>query len=302
MDQLGVFWTPAGFNIPDIGTKALVDVTDGDTPTIQMPIRMLSVDTPEVTARSEEAAARIDAKFAELAGWIEAGQAPVTPDWAAYILPKLKTGRAGTLQLQSGKLASQWFKAEIERRLARPDGSRRRLFVRISEAPFDNYGRLLAYISPQYSKDELVQMSRADRATFNLGLVEAGWASAFVLFPNIPGELDLPLFVDRAVAAYTQKLGQWSDPMSMPGYEYRMCEKLHGITKKLVGGESLKLTDRMDWRSRYCADLRTRELHGPEKYMNVPPPYRMWIWPQDTQSAVGKLNLVPHSSLVALIG
>lgn len=298
-DLIGVFWAPAGFNIPDIGTKALVDVTDGDTPTIQMPIRMLSVDTPEVTARSEQGAAKIDAAFLELATWLEAGDAPVTPRFAAYILPKLRSGKAGSLQFEMGRKASAWFKAEVERRLTKPNGRKRRLFVRVSEAPFDNYGRLLAYISPSYDEGELASLTLAERATFNLGLVDSGWAASFVLYPNIPGERDLPLFVERAADAFAGGRGQWSDPLHMPGYEYRMCEKLHEIAAKLRKGQKLRTQDRLAWRSRYCADMRSRELYGPEDYMAVPPPYRLWMWPQDAQAAAAKLNLVPHPSLAS---
>lgn len=53
VDPVQVLWTPAGAQIPNLGARALVDVSDGDTPNIRMPIRMLSIDTPEVTAKSE---------------------------------------------------------------------------------------------------------------------------------------------------------------------------------------------------------------------------------------------------------
>jgi endonuclease YncB( thermonuclease family) len=296
--KVGIFWTPAGFNIPDIGTKALIDVTDGDTPTIQMPIRMLSVDTPEVTAKTDERAAQIDAQFLELAGWIEADQAPVSPRFAEYILPKLKTGKAGTAQLAAGRGASAWYKAEMERRLTKPNGKKRRLFVRVADAPFDNYGRLLAYIAPFYDAEELPSLSREDRATFNLGLVESGWAAPFILYPSIPGELDLPLFVTKSVEAFEARRGQWADEQTMPGYEYRMIEKLYQVTKRLVKGEKVPGKDRYAWRSRYCASLITKELFGPEDYMSLIPPHRMWFWQEDVQDAVSKLNLIPSGNIV----
>lgn len=299
MDSVSIFWLPAGLNIPDVGSKALINVTDGDTPNIDMPIRMLSVDTPEVTAHSNEGAARIDEKFVQLAAWIEAGDAPVSGRFAGYILPKLKTGGAGTLQYTSGRAASAWQKAEIERRLTKPNGDKRRVFVRVSEAPFDDNGRLLAYIAPYFSTGELASMSREDRATFNLGLVASGWAATFVIYPSIPGETDLPLLVEKAVEAIDNKLGQWAEPLQMPGYEYRMCEKLHAIMTRLQHGEKLKISERLEWRSRYCADMRDRSLYGPEDYMLVPPPYRLWFWPRDVQDAVGKLNLSPHPTLVS---
>ena len=42
-----------------------------------MPVRMLSVDTPEVTARTEERASAIDQEFLQLAEWIREGLAPI---------------------------------------------------------------------------------------------------------------------------------------------------------------------------------------------------------------------------------
>ena len=38
-------------NMPSLNTKALVDIHDGDAPNIRMPVRMLSIDTPEVTEK-----------------------------------------------------------------------------------------------------------------------------------------------------------------------------------------------------------------------------------------------------------
>lgn len=292
-EKTEILWTTAGINLPSLGSRSLVDVSDGDTPNIRMPIRMLSIDTPEVTAKSAERAAQIDQQFLELVGWIRAGQAPVSKAFADYLLPKLETGQAGSLQFTQGKSASSFYKNKINERLTRPSGSKRKLFIRAPEEPFDNYGRLLAYVAPSYSAKELKGMSRRERATFNLNLVESGWAAPFILFPNIPGELDLPLFLEAAEEAQETGAGQYSNPLSLPGYEYRMCEKLYRITKKKLSGESLSYPDMLGWRSRYCADMRTRRLYGPESYFSVPAPYRIWIWPDDVQSAIGMLNLIP---------
>jgi len=296
-DPISILWTPAGFNLPALGARALVDVSDGDTPNIRMPVRMLSVDTPEVTAKSENGAAKVDAKFTELAQWIRDGVAPVSRPFRDYILPKLDD-RAGTRQFVQGKAASAWYKARIDQRLRRPSGRRRNLFVRTADSRFDGYGRLLAYVAPSYSSRELKAMTRKERATFNLDLVESGHAAPFVLFPSIPGELDLPLFLEAAVAAMDLDRGQYADPLSLPGYEYRMCEKLYRITRKLAQGTALSFRDQIAWRSRYAFDMRDRVLYGPEDYMGVPQPYRIWVWPEDVQRAIGALNLKPSPRLI----
>ena len=48
VEAVQVFWAPDGASKPSLGSQPLVDVTDGDKPNL----RMLSVDTPEVTART----------------------------------------------------------------------------------------------------------------------------------------------------------------------------------------------------------------------------------------------------------
>src|SRR5688500_14232001 len=59
-EPVQIFWAPAGASMPPLGDQPLVDVTDGDTPNLRMPVRMLSVDTPEVTAHNAQRAAEID--------------------------------------------------------------------------------------------------------------------------------------------------------------------------------------------------------------------------------------------------
>ena len=46
IDPVQVLWSPAGATIPSLGDLALVDVHDGDTPSVRMSVRMLSIDTP----------------------------------------------------------------------------------------------------------------------------------------------------------------------------------------------------------------------------------------------------------------
>jgi hypothetical protein len=76
-------------------------------------------------------------------------------------------------------------------------------------------------------------------------------------------------------------------------------EKLFRITRKIVDGVELRAGEAHSWRERYCVDIRTRALHAPEDYVDVPPEYRLWVWPRDVGEAVSKLNLVPAPALVA---
>lgn len=298
IEAVQILWSPAGATLPSLGGRQLVDVTDGDTPNIRMPIRMLSVDTPEVTAGSPDGAARVDQRFSQLAEWIGQGVAPISPGLAEYLLPRLETGKAGTLQFRQGSDASAFAKSNIDARLSRPGKSPRNLFIRVADTPFDDNNRLLAYVAPDYTEKERREMSRAERSTFNLDVVTAGWAAPFAIYPSIPGELDLPLLIDAAAAAREERRAMWADDATLLAYEYRAMEKLHAITKKIVDDKPMRPAERFSWRERYCVDMRNRVLHGPEDYVGVPPEYRLWIWPRDVGDAVGRLNLTPAPALV----
>jgi endonuclease YncB( thermonuclease family) len=298
IEPVQIFWAPAAASMPALGARALVDITDGDTPNLRMPVRMLSVDTPEVTARTAGRAAEIDQEFKQLAQWIRQGKAPIEPGLAEFLLPKLETGRAGSLHFEQGQAASAFGKQNITTRLARPSGRPRGVFIRVADTPFDNNHRLLAYLAPDHSQKERRELPKAQRPTFNLDLVAAGWAAPFVIYPSIPGANDLALLIDAAQAARSAGFGIWSDPDTLLAYEYRAMEKLFAITRTIVNPTGSKV-DARSWRQRYCADMRSRILHGPEDYVAVPQEYRLWIWPQDVNQAVARLNLTPAPALVA---
>jgi len=297
IDHVQVFWAPAGASMPSLGARALVDVTDGDTPNLRMPVRMLSVDTPEVTARTTQRASQIDQDLKQLAQWVREGRAPIEPALAEFLLPKLETGRAGSLHFEQGRAASAFGKQNITARLSRPSGSPRAMFIRVADSPFDNNNRLLAYVAPDYTDKERREIPKAQRPTFNLDLVSAGWAAPFVIYPAIPGAEDLALLIRAAVTARSAGLGIWASTETLLAYEYRAMEKLFGITQKKVSNIPLRVDER-SWRERYCVDMRTRRLHGPEDYFGVEPEYRLWIWPKDLNEAVARLNLTPAAALV----
>ncbi len=293
MPEVKIFWDPQGFTFDSLGTKEYLRATDGDTPYISVSVRMLSIDTPETHYPGNTRPSRHDANLAQLALWLEQGHAPVDSDLAAYLHPRLVTGRAGSLQEHQGTQAAEVFKQMLERLLTKPEGRRRSLFLRVSDQPFDRYGRVLAYIAPSYSSEELKRLSLWERATFNLLMVRSGWAAPFVLYPSIPKYEDLVMFRVAAKEAYLAGRGVWAEPLLLTGYEFRMVVKLYEVTKRLVAGESLSASKQGEWISRYCVDLTTREIYYPQRYFRVAPYNRLFIWPQDVSEAVGRLNLLP---------
>jgi endonuclease YncB( thermonuclease family) len=289
-----VFWAPAGFNLDQIGDKRFDSIADGDTPKVVMSIRMLSVDTPEKkpVARGLSKAEAIDL-FPRVRDWVMTGDSPVGPALAAHLADKLDRADAPQAHWAQGDAATAAHKALTETRLTRPSGTKRNLFLRVADERFDRYGRLLAYTAPSYSSEELRSMTRAERSTFNLDMVANGWGATLVIYPSIPGELDLPLLQQAARRAIEEKRGAWADPRALAGYEYRMIERLALMLQKIEAGDAPSSSDLSGWVTRYCADISTGLLYPPQDYCRVDPWNRLFIWRDDVRAAVGQLNLVP---------
>jgi endonuclease YncB( thermonuclease family) len=293
MPDVKIFWDPQGVSIDSLGSKEYLRSTDGDTPFVSMSIRMLSIDAPETHYPGRSRPSSSDQELQTLAYWIEQGRAPVGDALAAYLHPRLITGQAGTLHEKHGDQASAALRQMIDRMLTRANGSRRNIFIRTADQVFDEYGRLLAYIAPSYTSQELAALSPWEKATFNLLMVRAGWAATLIIYPSLPKYEDLVMLRDSAKEAYLMGRGMWADTLVLTGYEFRMAVKLYQITKRLVDGETLSGAARGAWISRYCVDMTTRQIYYPEDYIRAAPYNRMFIWPQDVSEAVGKLNLTP---------
>jgi len=292
-----IFWDPEGLEVDSVGRKSLVRITDGDTPFLSMGVRMLSIDTPETHYPGNQKPSKHDANLAQLAEWIKQGKAPIHQDLGNYLYPKLATGKAGTLQEQQGIQATEVFSKLLEDKLTKPSGKKRNLFVYAADEHFDKYGRLLAYLAPIYTEKEMETMSRRDRATFNLLLVDSGWAASFPIYPSIPKMVDLTLLQEAAKGAVNNKKGTWAELLSLTGYEFRMCVRLYELAKKILSGKKLSAKEGKEWISRYCADMTTREVFFPQDYFKVAPYNRVFVPPEKIAEAVGKMNLVPAGTV-----
>lgn len=133
-------------------------------------------------------------------------------------------------------------------------------------------------------------MTPLQRATFNLLMVDSGWAAPFPIYPSLPKYTDLVLFQSVAEDAMLQKRGTYADPPSLTGYEFRMCYRLREVTDDLQKGKKLSESERLGWIERFCVDMTTRQIFFPQDYHRVQPFNRVFIWPKD---AAGKLNLTP---------
>jgi endonuclease YncB( thermonuclease family) len=159
MSDVKIFWDPKGLELDTLGKKKYLRATDGDTPYVSMSIRMLSIDTPEVHYPGNQKPSKQDEKLAQLSDWIQAGEAPVSSGLAQHLYPKLATGTAGTLQESQGESATDKFKELLNEKLKRPSGTKRSVFLRAADIPFDRYGRLLAYMAPSYNSKMRMDLS-----------------------------------------------------------------------------------------------------------------------------------------------
>ncbi|MFI6789797.1 hypothetical protein ACIBG4_20985 [Nonomuraea sp. NPDC050383] len=124
-------------------------MTDGDTPAIEMSIRMVSIDTPESEYGGSPPTAQATLERAKVRlqdGTYDA----LLQDLRDYLIARI-TPDAAQRHLTAGKLAAEAHKTMVTTRPARPDGSQRKMAVIAIGELVEKNGRLLAYIAPWFS-------------------------------------------------------------------------------------------------------------------------------------------------------
>ena len=290
MEKVKIFWDPLGDQLDSLGNKKISGTpADGDTPYIRTPIRMLGIDTPETNYPTIGSPANSDGRLKELAELLKTGKYNIDKGLVDFLVPKLETGTAGTLQKEQGEKAKEAFKKLLDERLTRPSGTKRSLFIYSADEPFDHYGRLLAYIAPKYSNKEKSQIPFRERVTFNYAMIANGWAAPIPIYPNLPKNKDLRKVRLAGKKAFEEGLGAWANDKSLTGYEWRMCIKLYKAIKGLSGKNTYIAES--DWISRFCVDMTTLQVYYPQEYYKVTVYNRIFVWGEDIRDAVAKLNL-----------
>lgn len=268
--------------------KRLLRTSDGDTPVIEQPIRMVSIDTPEkaqYAGRAEIAQPKLDLCRQRLQnGFYE----DLPEALRNYLLIKL-TADAAEKHIKAANDATNVFNDLLEERLTRPNGSKRRLATIPTGEFIDSFGRLLAYIAPWYGggdSDPVPPRDDPRRYTFNLNMIANGWAAFFPIYPSLPSNRDFNLAIAAAETAWTEKLGAWAvyGEDLLLAYEYRACIKLASADDSSEGIERAF--------QRVCVDLRSLKIVGLYGFYDVPPCYRLWIWEEDLAEATENLNLI----------
>jgi len=291
--------------------RGLLIPSDGDTPLIEQPIRMVSIDTPEKSYEGgkELGQEKLNACRARLEAGFYDGLIP--QETKVYLLNKL-TENAASIHIDAALEASAKLQEFMDNRLQVDSENRRRLAVFPTGELIDIYGRLLAYIAPWFNRNELPPLGDPERRTFNLQMLETGWAALFIIYPSLPKSHDFQQAVDAAADAFNEQKGQWLNGIGfLPGYEYRMCIKLGTqLVTARKGSQRRRFYTQTDFDEnhtalqaegwsfsmnaeqtpqafvakafqRHCVDIETKELVGRFRFDLVAPWKRMWIWDKD---------------------
>lgn len=254
-----------------------ISATDGDTPTVQVPIRMLGIDAPELhyAGATEENPGKFDK---EMETFVTGKGKHLDAGLLQYLRPRLKA-KPSTRHIRAGKAASDHFHKILAQRLDRGTNKKtgkllrpRSLFTMVSGQVFDRHGRLLAYVAPSYSKQEREKIPESKRPTFNLQMMQDGHAISLLIYPNVPKLADLVRVRDAVRTARQYRRGFWaSAPPLLHAYEYRWI--VDTVMKKRAGPD------------RYCGDFTTALLYKPDQYFHVPEENRLWFFEADVGGA-----------------
>jgi endonuclease YncB( thermonuclease family) len=238
------------------GKARWVGNTDGDTPTIQLTIRLLGIDAPEIHYPGRQKPSASDNKLENLLKTHH--RAFKTKEFREYLAVKL-LDRPGTRQLQWGERARRAFEELALQRLRRRAGGQtryRNLYLTVGEQSFDQYRRLLAYVAPEEKNPQ-------KRRTFNLLLMQEGWAVNYFIYPNLPKPDDWVKVQQAVRQARREKKGFWEDETLLLGYEYRFC--VDTLLGKRTGPD------------KYCVDVTTGILYKPYEYYLIEPENRLFV-------------------------
>lgn len=238
------------------GTAHWVSAPDGDTPTVQLTIRLLGIDAPEIHYPGTQKPSAFDSRLENLLKTHR--RAFKTKEFRDYLAPRL-AGRAGTRQLLWAERARAALAELAEKYLRHRAGGQiryRNLALTVGEQLFDQYQRLLAYVAPE-------EQNPAKRVTLNLLLMQEGWAVNYIIYPNLPTPDDWAKIQQAVRQARTHQKGFWKDETLLLGYEYRFC--VDTALGRRAGPD------------KYCVDVTTGELYAPHEYHLIEPENRLFI-------------------------
>lgn len=273
--RIQLVYTPEALALGD--KPEFISATDGDTPSIQTPIRMLGIDAPELHYQGATAnnPGKYDAAFA---GFLAGAGKNLDAGLKAHLQKRLDA-LASTRHIKAGEAAFQHYQGIVAERLRRvsektgKELSPRKLFTMVSRQVFDRYGRLLAYVAPSYTKQEREAVAPEKRPTFNLQMVQDGQATSLVIYPNLPKPADLILIHKAMSTARSRRKGLWKSAVPvLHAFEFRW------IVDVMAG--------KREGPDRFCGDFVSGKLYMPQHYYKVPDERRVWFFNEDLGEAL----------------
>ncbi len=272
------FKLPVAEKLKGSDDASWVSATDGDTPKVSLPIRMLGIDAPEYhyQGADQDHPGKFDA---EMRGFLAAAGRPLDAGLRAYLKPRL-SGKPCSRQIAAGENALRHFEALRRRRLqpGQPHNEKRKterkLYIMVAQEVFDKHGRMLAYINASYNQEERRRIPSAERPTFNLQMMQDGHAVSLLIYPNIPKAEDLELVQAAVSAARQARKGFWhaGPERVLLAYEFRwIVDTIRGLR---------------DGPDRYCGDILTGKLYQPQHYYRVAPENRLFFRTEHLREAL----------------
>lgn len=263
---------------------------DGDTVDIVQPVRMVSIDTPEKAEYAgvpSVAQVKLDRCRQRL---LDDTYIMLPEPLRQYLIDRITPDAAQRHIAASARAAEEFAKMRAARLEPVPAGQQPKVGVIVTGDVMDENGRLLAYVTP-WLKAPLPHRDDPRRKTFNLEMVETGWAALFPIYPSLPTDDDFNRALFAAEQAWTQKSGAWNEFGTdlLLGYEYRACIKLGAADNPANPIPPVaRITEAF---RRICVDIRNHTILGRYGYHRVDPPYRLWIWPEHLHQARDALRL-----------
>ena len=267
--------------------RLLFRTTDADTIKIQQPLRFVSCDTPEKSnyaggpTKSQE-------KLELCRERLNDGFYDDLPNGLRQYLSERIIADAASNHISASIDAVSAFESMLESRLTLENGNKRDVAIIPTGEMIDSNGRLLAYAAPWFANtitDPLPPKDDPRRKTFNLEMIESGWAAFFPIYPSLPNNDDFNTTVAAAESAWTNQKGAWETygKKLLLGYEFRMCIKL-----SKSGSAQDRISDAFE---RICVDLSNLKIVGKYDFYKVDPSHRLWIWEKDIDKAKVDLNI-----------
>ena len=178
---------------------------DGDTVNIDQAVRMVSIHIPEshLGGSAPIAQATLDRCRQRL---VDGVYDEIDKPLRTHLLDRLSPDAANR-HLKAGKKAGEEFaRMRAERLVFHPDTGQAKLGVIVTGEVIEENGRLLAYVTP-WLTPPLPPASDPRRRTFNLQMIETGWAATFLIYPSLQRDPDLNRAVHAAESAWTSASG-----------------------------------------------------------------------------------------------